>query len=76
MVPNGQLCAQTQIFSPERLVSKVQLRQVEDELLPFLLESRNCLRGKNKVVRRKLQVSETRTFHFIYILQWVQTKEQ
>lgn len=71
MVPNGQLCAKTQIFSPERLVSKVQLRQVGEGVSALFLESRNCLRGKNEVVRRKLQVSETRTFQFIYILQGV-----
>lgn len=76
MVPNGQLCAQTQIFSPERLVSKVQLRQVGEGVSALFLESRKCLRGKNEVVRRKLQVSETRTFQFISILQRVQTEEQ
>lgn len=67
MVPNGQLCAKTQIFSPERLVSKVQLRQVGEGVSALFLESRNCLRGKNEVVRRKLQVSETRIFQlFIF----------
>lgn len=71
MVPNGQLCAQTQIFSPERLVSKVQLRQVGEGVSALFLESCNCLRGKNEVVRRKVQVSETRTFQFISILQGV-----
>lgn len=71
MVPNGQLCAQTQIFSPERLVSKVQLRQVGEGVSALFLESRKCLRGKNEVVRRKVQVSDTRTFQFIYILQGV-----
>lgn len=71
MVPNGQLCAKTQIFSPEPLVSKVQLRQVGEGVSALFLESRNCLRGKNEVVRRKVQVSETRTFQFISILQGV-----
>lgn len=71
MVPNGQLCAKTQIFSPERLVSKVQLRQVGEGVSALFLESRKCLRGKNEVVRRKVQVSDTRTFQFIYILQGV-----